>query len=176
MSPKTITEDTIQCNFYLTAVNYTESAFLEELCNSVNKTIQKLSEGYIWHRDEFKVYVPLNKEKHGTKLILRFGKHLIMHNITLIKCLLLSDCSPQLVSTTCFGDNIEDEWLIVYLILEVTKVHSNLIAQVQDNDGYFLLIEAADFLPAWANPDTTENRVIIIYVILFNKRSETLLL
>ncbi|XP_026331354.1 protein ecdysoneless-like, partial [Hyposmocoma kahamanoa] len=114
------------------AGNYTDSAFLEELCISVNKTIQKLSEGYIWHRDEFKVYVPLNKEKH--------------------------DCSPQLVSTTCFGDNIEDEWLIVYLILEVTKVHSNLIAQVQDNDGDFLLIEAADFLPAWANPDTTENR------------------
>lgn len=78
-----------------------------------------------------------------------------------------SDYSPKLVSTTCFGDNIEDEWLIVYLILEITKVYTNLIAQVQDNDGDFILIEAADFLPTWSNPDTTENRVIITYVILF---------
>lgn len=65
----TVSEDTIECNFYLTAVN-TDSLLLEELCDSVNKTIQMLSEGYIWHRDEFKVYVPLNKEKHGTYLSL----------------------------------------------------------------------------------------------------------
>lgn len=65
MSSKTITEDTIQCNFFLTTTN-TDSVFLEELCDSVNKSIQKLTEGYIWHRDEFKVYVHLNKDNLGT--------------------------------------------------------------------------------------------------------------
>lgn len=65
MPLKIITEDTIQCNFFLTDSN-ANSMVLEELCDSVNKTILKLTEGYIWHRDEFKVYVPLNKEKHGT--------------------------------------------------------------------------------------------------------------
>ena len=33
--------------------------------------------------------------------------------------------------------------------------------RVEDNDGEFLLIEAADYLPKWLNPDTSENRVKI---------------
>lgn len=65
MSLKTITEDTIQCNLFL-KTSSTDSVFLEELCDSVNKTIQKLSVGYIWHQDEFQVFVPLHKEKLGT--------------------------------------------------------------------------------------------------------------
>ncbi|XP_045766663.1 protein ecdysoneless homolog isoform X2 [Maniola jurtina] len=36
-----------------------------------------------------------------------------------------------------------------------------MIIQIEDNDGDFLLIEAADYLPDWANPETTENRVFI---------------
>ncbi|XP_035760683.1 protein ecdysoneless homolog [Neolamprologus brichardi] len=33
--------------------------------------------------------------------------------------------------------------------------------RVEDNDGEFLLIEAADYLPKWLNPDTSENRVFL---------------
>lgn len=33
------------------------------------------------------------------------------------------------------------------------------VCRVEDNDGEFLLIEAADYLPKWLNPDTSENRV-----------------
>lgn len=33
------------------------------------------------------------------------------------------------------------------------------MCRVEDNDGEFLLIEAADYLPKWLNPDTSENRV-----------------
>ena len=33
------------------------------------------------------------------------------------------------------------------------------MSRVEDNDGEFLLIEAADFLPKWLNPDTSELRV-----------------
>jgi len=42
----------------------------------------------------------------------------------------------------------EKQWNIV------SVVHS-----VQDSDGEFLLIEAAEYLPKWLNPDTAENRV-----------------
>lgn len=69
------------------------------------------------------------------------------------------DYPDYLMSITCFGDNIEDEWFIVHLLLELTKRHTNLIVKVQDNDGDFLMIEAANYLPAWVNPDNTENRV-----------------
>ncbi|CAJ1067167.1 LOW QUALITY PROTEIN: protein ecdysoneless homolog [Xyrichtys novacula] len=58
-----------------------------------------------------------------------------------------------------FGDNIEDEWFIVYLLKQITEAFPELAARVEDNDGEFLLIEAADYLPKWLNPDTSENRV-----------------
>ncbi|KAK7815121.1 hypothetical protein U0070_007786 [Myodes glareolus] len=60
---------------------------------------------------------------------------------------------------TKFGDNIEDEWFIVYIIKEITKTLPELVARIEDNDGEFLLIEAADFLPKWLDPDNSANRV-----------------
>lgn len=33
--------------------------------------------------------------------------------------------------------------------------------RIEDNDGEFLLIEAADFLPKWLDPDNSANRVSI---------------
>jgi len=38
------------------------------------------------------------------------------------------------------------------------------VVRVYDSDGEFLLIEAADFLPKWLNPDTAENRVSIVFI------------
>ncbi|KAM6916341.1 protein ecdysoneless homolog [Xenentodon cancila] len=61
--------------------------------------------------------------------------------------------------STQFGDNVEDEWFIVFLLQQITETFSDLAARVEDNDGEFLLIEAADYLPKWLNPDTSENRV-----------------
>ncbi|XP_007454728.1 PREDICTED: protein SGT1 isoform X4 [Lipotes vexillifer] len=60
---------------------------------------------------------------------------------------------------TKFGDNIEDEWFIVYIVKQITKEFPELVARIEDNDGEFLLIEAADFLPKWLNPDNSANRV-----------------
>lgn len=60
---------------------------------------------------------------------------------------------------TKFGDNIEDEWFIVYIIKQITKTFPELVARIEDNDGEFLLIEAADFLPKWLDPDNSANRV-----------------
>lgn len=37
----------------------------------------------------------------------------------------------------------------------------NITVRVIDSDGEFLLIEAADVLPKWANPDTCEQRVYL---------------
>ena len=66
-----------------------------------------------------------------------------------------------LKGSTNFGDNIEDEWFIVYLLFSITKQFPQLVATVNDNDGEFLLIEAAEYLPKWLEPDTSENRVFI---------------
>lgn len=58
-----------------------------------------------------------------------------------------------------FGDNVEDEWFIVYLLKCVTRTFKEVAAVVYDNDGQFLLIEAAEHLPKWLDPDSSENRV-----------------
>lgn len=60
-----------------------------------------------------------------------------------------------------FGDNIEDEWFIISLLLEISK-QLEVIIRVTDQDGEVLLIEAADFLPKWAqDPETCDKRVYI---------------
>ncbi|XP_006170130.1 protein ecdysoneless homolog isoform X2 [Tupaia chinensis] len=64
---------------------------------------------------------------------------------------------------TKFGDNIEDEWFIVYIIKQITKEFPELVARIEDNDGEFLLIEAADFLPKWLDPDNSTNRVFFYH-------------
>uniref|UniRef100_A0A674MVF1 Ecdysoneless homolog (Drosophila) n=1 Tax=Takifugu rubripes TaxID=31033 RepID=A0A674MVF1_TAKRU len=63
--------------------------------------------------------------------------------------------------STQFGENVEDEWFIVYLLLQITEAFPELAARVEDNDGEFLLIEAADYLPKWLNPDSSQNRVFL---------------
>ncbi|XP_077640932.1 protein ecdysoneless homolog [Lonchura striata] len=78
--------------------------------------------------------------------------------------------------TTVFGDNVEDEWFIVYLLREITREFPGLAARIDDNDGEFLLIEAADFLPKWLNPENSENRVFFykgeLHIIPLSEPSE----
>lgn len=66
---------------------------------------------------------------------------------------------PHLRGITFFGENMEDEWFIIDILFKLTSKHKNLIARAIDSDGEFMLIEAANYLPAWANPDTCEQRV-----------------
>eukprot|EP00042_Codosiga_hollandica_P047899 m.526691 g.526691 ORF g.526691 m.526691 type:complete len:198 (+) comp57552_c0_seq11:309-902(+) len=67
---------------------------------------------------------------------------------------------PHLHGVTMFGDNIDDEWFIVFLLYAITREFPELTATVSDSAGQ-LLIEAADFLPEWLDPDIAENRVFI---------------
>eukprot|EP00037_Helgoeca_nana_P021072 m.211846 g.211846 ORF g.211846 m.211846 type:complete len:746 (+) comp25506_c0_seq16:1458-3695(+) len=66
-----------------------------------------------------------------------------------------------LAGCTHFGDNIDDEWLVVHILLQITAAINGAVATVQDSDGEFLLVEAADALPEWVNPVTAVNRVFL---------------
>ncbi|GKT55534.1 regulatory factor Sgt1 [Colletotrichum tofieldiae] len=63
--------------------------------------------------------------------------------------------------TTDYGDAIEDEWLMVYILRELSKSHPTAWVRVFDADGEFLLIEAANVLPKWLSPENDQNRVWI---------------
>lgn len=60
-----------------------------------------------------------------------------------------------------YGDSVEDEWLIVYMLKELSKQFPDLWIKIVDSDGEFLLIEAANALPRWLNPEIADNRVWI---------------
>lgn len=66
-----------------------------------------------------------------------------------------------LYGTTDYGDAVEDEWLVVYVLRELSKSHPELSIRVADEDGEFLLVEAANVLPNWLNPEIDHCRVWI---------------
>lgn len=137
MDIPSISDDVLQCIIYL--LKDDETAVL---VTQIMTFVEKMIPDHIWHRDSFEL--TLSKESKGA-----------------IEC------------TMRVGDSIDDEWLVVYLLWQVTKqfsvaaryyfVHvsfNSLISySVCDADGQFLLIEAADKLPAWVTPENVENRV-----------------
>lgn len=46
----------------------------------------------------------------------------------------------------------------MYMIRELTKQYPTLWARISDSDGEFLLVEAANVLPKWLNPENDANR------------------
>ncbi|CAM1503698.1 Fc.00g012890.m01.CDS01 [Cosmosporella sp. VM-42] len=104
---------------------------IETIRKSALRLSSSIAKGYIWQKDEF-------------NLELRNEQGLVyLHGIT------------------DYGDAVEDEWLIVYLLRELTRSHPNLWARVFDTDGEFLLVEAANVLPKWLSPEIDHNRVWI---------------
>lgn len=56
---------------------------------------------------------------------------------------------------------MEDEWLIVYMLRELTRSFPQLWVRLSDGDGEFLLVEAAKVVPKWLTPEMDGNRVWI---------------
>lgn len=68
---------------------------------------------------------------------------------------------PHLHGRLKYGDNVEDEWFVVFILREITKCIPSVSARVWDTDGEFLLIEAAYAIPRWLRPENSWNRVFI---------------
>ncbi|KAJ5130596.1 uncharacterized protein N7515_006635 [Penicillium bovifimosum] len=106
-------------------------ARLLEVQRTAADLTKDLLKDYIWQREAFRLEI---KKEDG------------------ITCL---------QGRTNFGDSIEDEWVIVYILRELTKRHKDIWVKVMDGDGEFLLIEASGTIPAWIEPDVADNRVWI---------------
>jgi SGT1 protein len=131
---KSLPDDTIEYVIYILDSKLADAQVrsrLNVLLQSANDLTKKFLKDYIWQRDDFKLSL---KREAGTWL---------------------------LRGRTNFGDSSADEWLIVYLIRELSKQYPDAWMRVSDTDGEFLLIEAADALPKWLNPEIAENRVWI---------------
>ncbi|XP_070581124.1 protein ecdysoneless homolog [Ptychodera flava] len=111
--------------------NYEEKT--EELLDKYLAYVSHYLVEYIWHRDPFNL-----------RVVTKAG-----------------DIPAYLHGKTNFGDNIEDEWFIVYLLFQITRAYPEVAVKVNDTDGEFLLIEAAEYLPKWLDPQTSVNRVFL---------------
>ncbi len=72
------------------------------------------------------------------------------------------DLIPHIHVVLRFDEDVGDEWFVVFLIVNLTKKYEGLIARMEDSDGEFLLIEAAEEIPHWASPETCEKRVFLM--------------
>ena len=102
---------------------------LGSLCAHLVDKAHSLTQGYIWQHESFGLKSSFQQQQPWLK----------KQKTGSTAC-----CWGQ----TSFGDNIEDEWLITWLLMHLTRQHSNLSARIWDTDGEFLLIEAAFALPA----------------------------
>ncbi|KAI9598745.1 SGT1 protein-domain-containing protein, partial [Syncephalis fuscata] len=127
----TPSEDTVTYCIWLSQRDVTDQATAEQIVTDITGQLLVYCKDYIWQKEPFRLTV--KKEKEGY-------------------CL---------VGSTIFGDCIDDEWFIVFLLREISQQHLDAVVEIRDNDGEFLLIEAAAYLPGWLEPDTSEHRVFI---------------
>lgn len=132
--PRHLSEDTVYYSLHLLPSGSLVSAHQKRtLLNEIRKTgleiSRKLLKDYIWQRESFSLDLCVDTP------------------------------TPYLTGKTEYGDAIADEWLIVYLLLELSKRFEDAWIRVFDADGEFLLIEAANVLPKWLNPEVADNRV-----------------
>jgi len=143
--PRDLPEDAVSYALYLipsSTTNSSEShirARLKEIQTAASALTKSLLGDYIWQREPFSLAISPPSSSSGGR----------------------ASQSWSLQGKTEFGDSIEDEWLVVYLLRELSKKFEDAWVRVVDADGEFLLIGAANTLPKWLNPEVADYRVWI---------------
>lgn len=126
-----------------------------------------LAEGYIWQHEPFDL-APANANitnNTTTNITSRcpcsVPPHMLEHAQSEPPPMAPPALPPHLHGKVKYGDNIEDEWFVVYLLFAISRQFPELSIRVWDTDGEFLLIEAAYSIPRWLKPENSWNRVFI---------------
>lgn len=115
----------------------------EAVCAHVLAYADKLSQGYIWHKQHSGISLDLSPASPAAAASAATVHH------------------RHLQGSTNVTDAVDDEWLVVWILRQVSRNWPTAVIDVSDDDGEFLLIEAADHLPAWLTPQNAANRVWI---------------
>jgi hypothetical protein len=144
--PKRLPDDCVEYMIHVIDQNLVTASTirgrLNDILKAANAMKKKLLKDYIWQRQGFELSV-------HPKVDLSTSANSSQR------------ATPHLSGRTDFGDSVADEWLVVYLLHELSKQFADAWIRVYDTDGEFLLIESANSLPKWLNPEIAENRVWI---------------
>lgn len=141
---------------------------LEQTARRVTEIASQFAAKYIWHKDCFRVTTRFGDTNLLPETVDDNDAHrsagmciVLFMEVPIYYCNLPSTVPlpAHLYGITYFDDNIQDEWFIVALLFELTRRVNGLIARATDADGEFVLIEAAEHLPEWANPETCAEKV-----------------
>ncbi|KAL1462953.1 hypothetical protein WDU94_014750 [Cyamophila willieti] len=116
---------------------------LDSCLNNINSVVAKYSKDYLWHVDKL-TFEPKNVNSQSDTFTYK-----------------KDTLPPYIYTSLCFGENVEDEWFSLYILLQLTQEIPGIVIRVWDSDGEFLLIEAADHLPSWCNPESCSERVFL---------------
>lgn len=129
--------DYIQYSIYLPSKENEDAtiAFLKDTLSMINSHIQPLIDGYLWQKDRFYLSIAHDQNQDPSY--------------------------PFLFGISRFGDCVNDEWFMVYLLKIISIQIPESVISLVDNDGDVLLIEAALELPSWLDPSNSQNRVYL---------------
>ncbi|KAI9699848.1 MAG: hypothetical protein M1820_007023 [Bogoriella megaspora] len=130
--PKRLPQDCVEYAVYIIHDKLNQAqqrARLQEINVAAKELRKKHLRDYIWQKEAF---------------------DLVLHH---------DEGKWALLGTTNFGDSVADEWVIVWMLQQLSKQFEDAWIRVFDTDGEFLLIEGANALPRWLNPEIAENRV-----------------
>ncbi|CEP09871.1 hypothetical protein [Parasitella parasitica] len=108
---------------------------LKDTLDMISSHIQPIVDGYLWQKDKFHLSIAYDQHKDPSY--------------------------PFLFGATRFGDCVNDEWFIVYILKTLSALIPESVISLIDNDGDVLLIEAALDIPAWLDPSNSQNRVYL---------------
>ncbi|KIY67595.1 hypothetical protein CYLTODRAFT_352909 [Cylindrobasidium torrendii FP15055 ss-10] len=131
--PPNISEDTLQYALYPTKELQDKASVTTLVASILDYVDSLLIPEFLWHRDPFELRVAASDAVEN---------------------------GWMLEGIMRVGDCVDDEWCTVWLLKQISAKW-DLAIRVSDSDGEFLLIEAADVLPAWVTPSNSQNRVWI---------------
>lgn len=105
--------------YFLFPKHNSVSSALEE----INKKVSSYVKDYIWHKDPFFLKKVEVSENNGNPY--KFN----IFSLRLLPRHFLELGIPHLHGITHFGDNIEDEWFIVALLMRLTEEISGLVVR-----------------------------------------------
>ncbi|KAK4510751.1 ribosomal 40S subunit protein S18B [Mucor velutinosus] len=108
---------------------------LKDALDMINSHVQPIVDGYLWQKDRFHLSIAYDQKQDPSY--------------------------PFLFGASRFGDCVNDEWFIVYILKTVSSLIPESVISLVDNDGDVLLIEAALDIPAWLDPSNSQNRVYL---------------